>query len=576
VFFFEKKNQKAYIEPNGAKEEEAGRIGATAFLKCRQAQHNHFWFFFSKKNILLFFAASMTAAAAPRYIDTSTVADLSARLRDGHLTSQRLVQYYLDRIDAIDGKGPKIQAVIAINPAALDAARALDAERKGGHMRGPLHGIPVLIKDNIETADPMPTTAGSLALADNVTHRDAPLVARLRAAGAIILGKTNLSEWANYRSVRASSGWSGVGGLTRNPYGLDRSPCGSSSGSGAGVAAGLAAGAIGSETDGSVTCPASVNGIVGLKPTLGLVSRTHIVPISHSQDTAGPMAHSVTDVAMLLEAIAGSDPDDPATVDADAHRAHYVLGLRADALNGKRIGVLRFQAGFHTETDAVFAQALQIIRDAGATLVEIPKWPAADAIGDAENTVLLTEFKADVNAYLATTPLTVKSRTLADLIDFNHSRQARELGLFGQELFEKSQAAKGLDDPDYRHALETSKRLAGPEGIDRMMADYKVDALVAPTAGPAWVVDSVNGDHASGTSTTMPAVAGYPHLSLPMGTVFGLPVGLSIIAGKWADGAVLAYGYAFEQRLGFAAHPRFDAHLVSTPAVDDLYLPYRR
>jgi amidase len=505
-----------------------------------------------------------------------TLQDLSVQVQARHITSEQLVKWYLDRIDAIDRQGPKLQAVLAVNQQALAVARGLDAELKAGKSRSPLHGLPILIKDNIETADDLATTAGSLALAENVTHRDAPLVARLRAAGMIVLGKTNLSEWANYRSNRAISGWSGVGGLTRNPWGLDRSPCGSSSGSGAAVAASLAVAAIGSETDGSVTCPASVNGIVGLKPTLGLVSRTHIVPISHSQDTAGPMGHSVADVAMLLDAIAGSDPDDPATAEADAHRGHYFLGLRADALFGKRIGVLRFQAGFHTETDAVFAQALQIIKDAGATLVEIPKWPAADAVGDAEGTVLSVEFKADVNAYLATTPLVVKSRTLADLIDFNRSRQARELGLFGQELFEKSQAAKGLDDPDYRRALATSKRLAGPEGIDKMMADYKVDALVAPTAGPAWVVDSVNGDHASGTSTTLPAVAGYPHLSVPMGTVFGLPVGLSIIAGKWADGAVLAYGFAFEQRLGFAARPRFDAHLMTTPAVEDLYQPYRR
>jgi len=576
VFFFEKKNQKAYIEPNGAKEEEAGRIGATAFLKCRQAQHNHFWFFFSKKNILLFFAASMTAAAAPRDIDTSTVADLSAQLRDGHLTSQRLVQYYLDRIDAIDGKGPKIQAVIAINPAALDAARALDAERKGGHMRGPLHGIPVLIKDNIETADPMPTTAGSLALADNITHRDAPLVARLRAAGAIILGKTNLSEWANYRSVRASSGWSGVGGLTRNPYGLDRSPCGSSSGSGAGVAAGLAAGAIGSETDGSVTCPASVNGIVGLKPTLGLVSRTHIVPISHSQDTAGPMARSVTDVALLLTAMAGSDPADPATIDADKHTQDFTRELKPDALHGRRIGVMRFEAGFHPETDAVFAHALDVLKAAGAELVEIDKLPGSEAIGDAESIVLSYEFKADIDAYLATTPRAVASRTLADLIAFNAGHAAREMGLFGQELFEKSQATPGLDAPAYKTALALSKRLAGPEGIDMLLAKYHVDALVAPTAGPAWVVDTVNGDHSSGNTTTLPAVAGYPHLSVPMGLVFGLPVGLSIIGPAWSDARVLAYGYAFEQKLGFAPRPRFDAHLVSAPPVDDLFAPYRR
>jgi amidase len=516
------------------------------------------------------------AQTGPLDLEGRTLRDLSVQVQARHVTSEQLVQWYLDRIDTIDRQGPRLQAVLAVNKAALDVARALDKELAGGHSRGPLHGLPILVKDNIETADDMATTAGSLALAENVTHRDALLVARLRAAGMIVLGKTNLSEWANYRGIRSISGWSGVGGLTRNPWGLDRSPCGSSSGSGAGVAASLVTAAIGSETDGSLTCPASVNGIVGLKPTLGLVSRTHIVPISHSQDTAGPMGHSITDVAMLLNVMAGSDPDDPATAEADAHHQDYVLGLRAYAWNGKRIGVMRFEAAFHPETDMVFAQALQVIKDAGATLVEIPKWPAADPIGDAESTVLSVEFKADLNAYLATTPTAVQSRTLADLMDFNRSRHARELGLFGQELFEKSQATEGLDDPDYKRALATSKRLAGPEGIDKMMADNKLDALVAPTAGPAWVVDTVNGDHAAGNTPSLPAVAGYPHLSLPMGTVFGLPVGLSIIAGKWEDGKALALGYAFEQRLPFTARPHFNAHLVSTPAVEDLYLPYRR
>jgi amidase len=497
-------------------------------------------------------------------------------MRDGHLTSEQITRWYLDRIQAIDRNGPKIQAVLALNPNALDDARRLDAERKAGHVRGPLHGIPVLIKDNIETADPVATTAGSLALADNVTHRDAPLVAGLRAAGAVILGKTNLSEWANYRGARAISGWSGVGGLTRNPFSLDRSPCGSSSGSGAAIAASLAAGAVGSETDGSVTCPASVNGIVGLKPTLGLVSRTHIVPISHSQDTAGPMGRSVADVAALLTAMAGSDPADPATKDADRHKIDFAAGLSADALRGKRIGVMRFEAGFHPETDAVFAHALQVLLQAGADIVEIDKLPGADAIGDAEGIVLSTEFKADVNAYLATTPPAVTSRTLADLIAFNQSRQPRELGLFGQELFEKSQATKGLDDPTYGQALANSRRLARQDGIDKMLSEYRLDALVAPTAGPAWVVDTVNGDHASGSTPTLAAVAGYPHLSLPMGEVFGLPVGLSIVGPQWADARVLQFGYAFEHRLGFVPQPTYQATTRTSPAIEDLVQPYSR
>ncbi len=486
---------------------------------------------------------------------SSPQADLAA----GRTTSAGLVQGYLDRIAAIDRAGPMLQAVLALNPQALEQARALDAERAQGHVRGPLHGLPVLLKDNIETIDALPTTAGSLALADNVTHRDAPLAARLRAAGAVILGKTNLSEWANMRGSRSVSGWSGVGGLTRNPWSPDRSACGSSSGSGAAVAAGLAAAAIGTETDGSVTCPASVNGIVGFKPTLGLVSRHNIVPLAHSQDTAGPMATSVRDAALILGVIAGSDPADPATVDADRHAADYVAGLKTDALAGKRIGVLRFLAGFHPETDAVFAHALDVLRQAGATVVEITTLPggtgAMDAIGEAEQLVLLTELKADLASYLATTPKAVASRTLADLIAFNRAHADRELGLFGQELFEHAEATKGLDEPAYVAARAKSLRMAGAEGLDRMLADGKFDALVAPTAGPAWVVDGINGDHASGQAPTLPAVAGYPHLSVPMGLVAGLPVGLSIIGAKWDDARVLAYGYAFEQALGFKEKP---------------------
>jgi amidase len=520
--------------------------------------------------------ASAQDQTGPLDLQGRTLADLSAQMQAGHLTSAQIVKYYLDRIDAVDRDGPTLQAVLTVNQTAMDAAQALDSERKGGYARGPLHGIPVLIKDNIETKDDMATTAGSLALADNVTHRDATLVARLRAAGAIILGKTNLSEWANYRGVRAISAWSGVGGLTRNPYALDRTPCGSSSGSGAGVAASLASAAIGTETDGSVTCPASMNGIVGLKPTLGLVPRTHIVPIAHSQDTAGPMGRSVRDVAMLLSVIAGSDPADPATADADKHKSDYTAGLKPDALRGARIGVMRFEAGFNPETDIVFARALDVLRAAGATVVEIEKLPGVEAIPDAERTVLACEFKSDLNAYLATTPHTVTSRTLDDLIEFNHSRPARELGLFAQELFERSQATNGVNDAAYKPALELSKRLAGRDGIDMVLSKYHVDALVAPTAGPAWVVDTVNGDPNIGSTPTLAAVAGYPHLSVPMGLVFGLPVGLSIVGPAWSDARVLAYGYAFEQKLGFTPKPTYAAHVVTVPAIEDLFQPYNR
>ena len=526
---------------------------------------------------LVFYAAAAgTAMSAPEHdairAAGRSIAAMQEDLRAGRTTSEKLVAACLARIAAIDKAGPALQAVLAVNPRAAEDARQSDRERQAG-VQGPLHGIPILLKDNIETADPMPTTAGSLALRGNVSGRDATVAARLRAAGVIVLGKTNLSEWANMRGSRSVSGWSGVGGLTRNPWSPDRSACGSSSGSGAAVAAGLAVAAIGTETDGSVTCPASVNGVVGLKPTLGLVSRHNIVPLAHSQDTAGPMGRTVRDVALLLAAMAGSDPADPATRDADRHRADYAAGLDAGALHGRRIGVMRFEAGFHPETDAVFAHALDVLRQAGATLVEIPKLPGAvggaDAIGDAEQLVLLTELKADLSAYLATTPAAVQSRTLADLIAFNNAHGDRELGLFGQELFEKAQATAGLADPAYLAARATSLRLAGAEGIDRMLAENKVEALVAPTAGPAWVVDTVNGDHSSGQTSTLPAVAGYPHLSVPMGLVAGLPVGLSIVGPAWSDGLVLRFGYAFEQALGFQAEPG----LRPVPALGTLEQP---
>ena len=527
--------------------------------------------------VVLCAAAANPAMSAPEPASpvrpASSITALQDDLSAERVTSAQLVAAYLARITAIDRGGPALQAVLAINPQAAELARRSDAARRAHTVAGPLHGIPILLKDNIETADPVPTTAGSLALRDNLSRRDSTVAARLRAAGAVILGKTNLSEWANMRGSRSVSGWSGVGGLTRNPWSPDRSACGSSSGSGAAVAAGLAAAAIGTETDGSVTCPASVNGIVGLKPTLGLVSRHNIVPLAHSQDTAGPMARSVRDVALLLGAMAGSDPADPATREADAHRADYAAGLDSGALHGRRIGVMRFEAGFHPETDAVFAHALDVLRQAGATLVDIGKLPGAaggaDAIGEAEQFVLLTELKADLNAYLATTPETVQTRTLADLIAFNRAHADRELGLFGQELFEKAQATKGLTDPAYLAARAASLRMAGVDGIDRMLAENKVDALVAPTAGPAWVVDTVNGDHSSGQTSTLPAVAGYPHLSVPMGLVAGLPVGLSIVGPAWSDARILSYGYAFEQALGFKAEPG----LRAVPALGTLEQP---
>ncbi len=517
----------------------------------------------------LLVTAAAGAQPAPFPPDAST---LAAALRDGTTSAADATADALDRVAALDRAGPSLHAVLALNPRAAADARALDAERAAGGPRGPLHGVPVLVKDNVETADPVATTAGSLALAANVTGRDAPLVARLRAAGAVILGKANLSEWANIRGSRSVSGWSAVGGLTRNPYALDRSACGSSSGSAVAVAAGMVPAAIGTETDGSITCPASLTGIVGLKPTLGLVSRARIVPIAHSQDTAGPMARTVRDAALLLGVIAGSDPLDPATRDADAHRADYVAALDPDALRGARLGVLRPSAGFHPETDAVFERALGTLRDAGAVLVEIDALPGTpppgstetppqQRIADAEMLVLMTELKADLNAYLADAAPAVATRTLAAVIAFDDAHAAEEMPLFGQELFLRAEAGPGLDDPAYLAALATAKRLAGPEGIGRMLAEHRVEALLAPTMGPAWVVDAVNGDHASGSTSTLPAVAGTPHLTVPMGAVSGLPVGLSIMGPAWSDARVLALGYAFEQRAGVSLRPTFAATL---------------
>jgi amidase len=465
----------------------------------------------------------------------------------------------LQRIRALN---PRVNAVIATDPTALAQARALD--RAGRH--GALFGMPILIKDNIETLGPLPTTAGSLALAANVTGRDAPLVARLRASGAVIVGKTNLSEWANIRSSNSISGWSAIGGQTRNPHALNRNPCGSSSGSGAAVAAGMVPAAIGTETDGSITCPAAINGIVGLKPTVGMVSRTHIVPISHSQDTAGPMTRTVRDAALVLGAIAGTDPADPATGEADRHRTDFVAGLSATSLRGKRIGVMRFASGFGT--NEVFEAALQVLRSQGAILIEIDKFEGRDKIGAGEVLVLNTELKADLNAYLATTPAAVRSRTLADLIAFNNSHADSELALFGQETFEQAEKTKGLDDGDYKKARETSYRLAGPEGIDRLLREHDLVALVGPTMPPAWPIDAVNGDQISGGGAGgLAAVAGYPHLTVPMGAVRGLPVGLSFIGPRWSDGMLLSLGYAYEQASHRIVEPRFLPSIEESPEI---------
>ncbi len=474
-----------------------------------------------------------------------------------------------DAIRRIEALNPQTRAVIAVEPTALDEARALDRNRRA---RGPLFGMPILIKDNIETKGGLPTTAGSLALKDNVTGRDAPLVARLRAAGAVIVGKTNLSEWANFRDGDSISGWSAVGGQTRNAHALDRNACGSSTGSGVAVAAGMAPAAIGTETNGSIVCPAAVSGIVGFKPTVGLVSRTYVIPISHSQDTPGPMARTVREAAMVLTAIAGTDPLDATTREADRRKVDYAAALSDNSLRGKRIGVMRFATGFGT--DPAFDAALQTLRAQGAILVDIDKFEGRGQIGGESYKVLLTEFKADLNAYLATTPPTVRTRSLADLIAFNNANAATEMPLFGQDIFEGSEKTKGLDDPEYKKARETSFRMAGPEGIDKMLKTHNVIALVGPTMPAAWLIDSVHGDQISGGGAgSLAAVAGYPHLTVPMGDVKGLPVGLSFIGPKWSDALILSLGYDFEEASQKRLEPRFVRSIEEREDVERAFTP---
>lgn len=457
--------------------------------------------------------------------------------------AQESVSSYLARIKAVDKAGPKINAVIALNP---DAAKA-EAAAKG--VAGPLAGKVILVKDNIETADPMPTTAGSLLLKDNRTGRDAPFMLGLRAAGVVVLGKTNLSEWANMRSGQSSSGWSAVGGQTRNPHALDRSPCGSSSGSGAAIAAGMAWAAIGSETDGSITCPASLNGIVGFKPTVGMISRTHVVPISHSQDTVGPMTTSVRDAALMLNAMAGSDPADAATAEANAHKTDFAAGLAAASLKGVRLGVLRGGVGNNPKVIALFDKALADLKAAGAVLVDLDYTPPAE-MGRDEYTVLLYELRTDLAAYLQSVPAssfkdTPPARTLADAIAFNKAHP-EELKWFGQDSFEEAEAM--TDTAVYTKARANSLRLAGAEGIDKLLADNRVSFLIAPTAPPAWAIDLVTGDHSIDVGMgSLAAIAGYPHLTVPMGAVEGLPMGLSIMGAKWDDKRVLEAGAAYER-----------------------------
>jgi len=497
--------------------------------------------------------------AVPAFeLDELTADDLQAGLASGRWLSADLVRLYLERIEAIDRGGPTLRAVIETNPDAADIAARLDQERASGNVRGPLHGVPILIKDNIGTADRMTTTAGSLALEGSTPPRDAFIAARLRDAGAIILGKTNLSEWANFRSTRSSSGWSGRGGQCCNPYALHRNPCGSSAGSGAAAAASLAALTIGTETDGSIVCPSSACGVVGLKPTVGLWSRSVIIPISHTQDTAGPMTRTVRDAALLLGPLTGMDEADPATAAGGGRRhADYAQFLDPAGLRGARIGVVRARFGFDDRVDRVMEEALAAIRDAGATVVDEVEIPNQQGLGDLESEVLRYEFKAGLNAYLEALGPSAPIRSLADAIRFNEDNRDREMPYFGQEEFVASQAKGPLSEQTYLEAVERTRRLSGPEGIDAAMSRYGVDALVAPTGGPAWVIDVIDGDHFSGGSSGTAARAGYPNITVPAGFVMGLPIGISFFGRAWSEPALLKIAYAFEQATKIRRAPGF-------------------
>lgn len=513
-------------------------------------------------SIIAFAGASCTrralaadpAASIGFPFEEATIAELQARMGSGDLDSQELTRAYLDRIAAIDDSGPMLNAVIELNPDALREAAERDLERKAGKIRGPLHGIPVLLKDNID-AVPMVNSAGSLALAGHRPKQDAPLVTRLREAGAVILGKTNLSEWANFRSTRSTSGWSGRGGQTKHPYALDRNPCGSSSGTGSAIAANLASAGIGTETDGSILCPAAVNGLVGIKPTVGLISRTGIIPISASQDTAGPMARTVADAAVLLDVMAAAtDTADAATQASARRRADYAAALDPNALKGARIGVLRDATGYQPDLDAAFERALAALKASGATLVDV-KIPTAGQWGDAEFEVLLYEFKDGLNRYLADSGAPVAS--LAGLIAYNKTHADAEMIWFGQELFEQAQAKGPLTDRAYLDARAKARRLAGKEGIEATLTADQLDALVAPTTSPAWLTDPLNGDHFTGAGYGVAAVAGTPSMTVPMGNVHGLPVGIAFLGAAWSEAKLIGYGYAFEQATHARKPPAF-------------------
>lgn len=509
-------------------------------------------------------ADARTADYGPGQWAAMSLPEIAAALRKGDVTAVALVEMYLDRINRIDRSGPMLQSVLTINPHALTEARALDLKRAAGEPLGPLHGVPVLLKDNIESRDEMATTAGALALKDNMTGRDSPLVAGLRAAGAIILGKTNLSQWANFRSHESISGWTALGGQVRNPHMLDRSPCGSSSGSGAATAASLAAGSVGTETNGSIICPSNVNGIVGFKPTVGLVSQQYIVPISSSQDTAGPMTKTVKGAAMMLNAMA-----------TGTAKTDYLAALDANILNGARIGVLRFSEGSSSHIKARFNAALQELEAAGATLVEIEEFDPGAGFQKNSLTVLEYEFKATLNEYLAEAAPGVHVRTLSDLIAFNKSNATIELALFDQSIFEESEMLGDLNEPAYITARDAIQSATRERGIDAFLADYDVNILVSPSGPVSPRIDPINGDvwpewaGAGGLA----AISGYPHVTIPMGTARGVPIGFSFIGAKDQDALVLSFGYAYEQRTNLRAEPQY---LAGAEDIEEIAAAMRR
>ena len=494
----------------------------------------------------------------PFELDEITISSLQDGMKSGKFTARSLVEKYSARIEEIDKNGPAINSVIELNPDALSIADSLDQERKAKGPRGPMHGVPVLIKDNIDTADKMMTTAGSLALVGSKPGQDSYVAQKLRTAGAVILGKTNLSEWANIRSSHSTSGWSGRGGLTKNPYSLDRNPCGSSSGTGAGISANLCAVGIGTETDGSIVCPSSSNGLAGIKPTVGLVSRSGIIPISHTQDGAGPMCRTVRDAATLLGALTGVDPGDPATA-ASVGKSYtdYTQFCDPNGLRGARIGVARKYFGFSDPVDALMEQALDAIKKQGATLVDPADIETLGKFDDTELLVFMYELKADLNAYLARLGPNAPVRTLKDIIDFNDRNHQKEMPYFGQDLFLKAEAKGPLTEKAYLDALEKNHQLARTEGIDATMDKFHLDAIVAPTGSPAWITDLVNGDHVAGGSSNAAAVAGYPNINVTAGSISGLPVGISFFGRAWSEPVLIRLAFAFEQATKARQTPRF-------------------